>query len=102
MVGAYNREVSKRKAKNKRRKSKQIHQGYEWFNNLHQYSKNKTFCSCPYCSMKTRNKGHRRYKGGNYCRAIKYDYKDIKKQMSMDYDLMDTYGTIPSRRKTDW
>ena len=102
MVGAYNREVSKRKAKNKWCKSKQIHRGYEWFDNLHQYSKNKPYCSCPYCSMKTRNKGHRRYKAGNYCRAVNYDAKDAKKMMAMDFDLEEEFGIPTPNRKTDW
>jgi hypothetical protein len=102
MVGKYNRSISIRKAKNKRQKSKAVHRGYEWFNNLHQYSKNKFHCSCPYCSMKTRNKGHRRYKAGNYVRAINYKASDIKKMMVMDFNLGDTFGNPLPRRKTDW
>ncbi len=27
-----------------------------WYDNLHQYSKNKIHCSCPMCSAKTNNK----------------------------------------------
>lgn len=30
-----------------------------WYDNLHQYSKNKVFCSCPMCSAKTNNKGRK-------------------------------------------
>lgn len=26
----------------------------DWYDNLHQYSKNKIFCSCPLCRAKTR------------------------------------------------
>ena len=33
---------------------------YGMYDNLNQYSKNKNHCSCPMCSAKTRNKGHRR------------------------------------------
>lgn len=29
---------------------------WEWFNNLHQYSKNKIHCSCPICRAKTKKK----------------------------------------------
>ena len=40
---------------------------HDWYDNLHQYSKNKIHCSCPDCSPKTNNgdltKG--RYKGKN-------------------------------------
>lgn len=28
---------------------------WEYYDNLHQYSKNKIHCSCPYCSIKTKN-----------------------------------------------
>lgn len=31
----------------------------DWYDNLHQYSKNKIFCSCPLCACKTNN---RKYK----------------------------------------
>lgn len=30
---------------------------HPWYNNLHQYSKNKIHCSCPMCRRKSRNKG---------------------------------------------
>ena len=53
MIGAYNRDVSIRKALRKRRISREIY-GYSWANkeweyydNLHQFSKNKIHCSCP-------------------------------------------------------
>ena len=29
---------------------------HDWYDNLHQYSKNKIHCSCPLCSCKTRGK----------------------------------------------
>ena len=32
----------------------------DYYDNLHQYSKNKIFCSCSLCSEKTKNKGKRR------------------------------------------
>jgi hypothetical protein len=28
---------------------------YDWYDNLHQYSKNKIHCSCPMCAMKRRS-----------------------------------------------
>lgn len=55
------------------------------YKNLHQYSKNKIHCSCPMCSAKTRNKGHRR-KRKNYAPSINYSMMDLKKQQSMDAD----------------
>ena len=56
-----------------------------WYNNLHQYSKNKIHCSCPMCSAKTRNKGRRRK--NRFCApAINYSMMDLKRQQSMDAD----------------
>ena len=34
-----------------------------WYNNLHQYSKNKIHCSCPMCTQKTNNRGRHKYYG---------------------------------------
>lgn len=56
------------------------------YNNLHQYSKNKIHCSCPWCSPRTRNKGrHRNTK--NYAPSINYGMMDKKRQMAMDEDI---------------
>ena len=39
------------------RKRKIIRQyGFDYYDNLHQYSKNKIHCSCPLCRAKTRDK----------------------------------------------
>lgn len=32
------------------------HYGFSYYNNVHQYSKNKIHCSCPLCSAKTNGK----------------------------------------------
>lgn len=32
--------------------------GTSWYDNLHQYSKNKVHCSCPLCSAKTSKYGN--------------------------------------------
>ena len=61
------------------------------YKNLHQYSKNKIHCSCPMCSAKTRNKGHRR-KRKNYAPSINYSMMDLKKQQSMDADEKEEMG----------
>lgn len=85
----YNRDVSIRKAIRKRRISQVVYpRGYEYpfYNNLHQYSKNKVHCSCSYCSAKTRNKGHRRYKSGNYNASLNYKASDIRNIERMDVD----------------
>ena len=78
---AYNRDVSRRKALRKRRIAEEVyHMGKEhpYYDNLHQYSKNKIHCSCPMCSAKTRNKGKRRYKNGNYMRSLNYKMSETK------------------------
>ena len=54
-----------RKALRKRKIVKEVYYSFtnsEWYDNLHQYSKNKIHCSCPMCSTKTKNKGKRRAK----------------------------------------
>ena len=63
---------------------------YGMYDNLHQYSKNKIHCSCPMCSAKTRNKGHRR-KRKNYAPAINYTMMDLRRQMFMDESERDYY-----------
>ena len=35
----------------------------EYYDNLHQYSKNKIHCSCPMCTQKTNNRGRRKWYG---------------------------------------
>jgi len=92
---AYNRDVSRRKALRKRRITKQWY-GYndpefEYYKNLHQYSKGKIHCSCPMCSAKTRNKGKRRYLAGNYSPSINYKHSELKRQIAMDMSEQDYY-----------
>lgn len=80
---ARRRDLMWRKARHKQRLDHKISY-WPYYNNLHQYSKNKIHCSCPDCSPKTRNKGHRRYRAGNYSRAINYRMADLRKQLMMD------------------
>lgn len=56
---------------------------HPWYNNLHQYSKNKIHCSCPMCSPKTRNKGKRRKR---WAPSIDYTMMDKRQQMRMMID----------------
>lgn len=81
---AFNRDVSYRKAVRKRRIAREVYSWsnnpeWEYYDNLHQYSKNKIHCSCPNCSEKTRNKGHRRKNVGNYDRSINHKHSELKK-----------------------
>lgn len=103
---AYNRDVSRRKALRKRRITEEVYYGgkeHPYYNNLHQYSKNKIHCSCPMCSPKTRNKGRRDRK--NYMRSLNYKVSELKRQISMDDEELEYTGSIGhqgSKRKNDW
>lgn len=83
MISAYNRDVSRRKALRKRRIAREVCD-WEYYDNLHEYSKGKIHCDCCFCSAKTRNKGKRRHKHGNYSPNINYSYRDLKRKMAMD------------------
>lgn len=88
MVGGYNRDVSIRKAKRKRRIDRQVHWFCgSWYSNLHQYSKNKIHCSCGMCMSKTRNKNRR--VRSNYLPSINYKHSDKKKIDSMNSQIID-------------
>ena len=106
MMGEYNRDVSIRKALRKRRISRYDYyyrvEEKDYYDNLHQYSKNKIHCSCPACQTKTRNKGHRRYRKGGYHRAINYKRQDLIRMIEMDQDIEETLGTNSHRRVKEW
>lgn len=58
-----------------------------YYDNLHQYSKNKIHCSCGMCMAKTRNKKYsRRHIHGNYSPNINYKISDKRKIISMEED----------------
>ena len=82
---AYNRDVSRRKALRKKKISDNFWphaSNYPYYDNLHQYSKNKIHCSCPMCSQKTKNKGKRARK--NYNPTHNYKASDLRKKIAMD------------------
>lgn len=94
MVGGENRRRSFIKALRKRRIDRNVSypfyyrgtekpDNYGFYDNLHQYSKNKIHCSCPMCSAKTRNKGKSKHKGMS--RPINYKHSDIKKLQRLEY-----------------
>lgn len=85
---AYNRDVSRRKALRKQRIAASYYWGkiYPYYDNLHQYSKNKIHCSCGLCVAKTRNKKYkRRHIHGNYAPSINYKIRDKRILDSMDF-----------------
>ena len=107
MISARNRDLSRRKALRKRRIARDIYSyhgdTYEYYDNLHQYSKNKIHCSCSSCSGKTRNKGKRRYRSGNYDRGLHYSASDLRRVVSMDQDELETMGVrVGVKRKHTW
>ena len=79
---AHNRDVMRRKALRKRRICRDVYH-WEWYNNLHQYSKNKIHCSCPACQSRTKRR-NKRFDWG----PGRYNFKisELKRQVSMDYD----------------
>lgn len=108
MVSARNRDVSRRKALRKRRLAEAIYrswkhrneeEAWEYYDNLHQYSKNKIHCSCPYCNAKTRNKGARRQLSGNYQKALHYTASDMRKILGMDEDLREEGYYAPKHKR---
>ena len=104
MIGAYNRDVSIRKALRKRRIAREVYSWHYWdnpeweyYDNLHQFSKNKIHCSCPACQAKTRNKGRRRYRKGGYHRSLNYKACDLRKQLAMDEEELEYMGVKTKR-----
>ena len=104
MMGRENRRLSILKALRKRRIDHAVsypfyYRGCEktynigFYDNLHQYSKNKIHCSCAMCSAKTRNKGTSKHKGMSP--SINYKHSDAKKVLRMDYsEKDDIYGPV--------
>lgn len=101
---AFNRDVSYRKAIRKRRIARETYSwsspNWEYYDNLHQYSKNKVHCSCPDCSTKTRNKGKRGK--GNYNRSLNYKRSDLIQQISMDQQMEEYDGRSRHRSVKYW
>ena len=96
-----NKNVSKARRK---QKICQKHYGFEYYDNLNEYSKNKIHCSCPLCSAKTNtkiNKSRDPMTGGrNFCRLAvtngrhgrkSYKYSELKHIFGMQQELQD-YG----------
>lgn len=85
MISAKNRFNSWKKAVRKKKIDEAI-SNHPLYDNLHQYSKNSIHCDCPNCSPKTKNKGKRRYKHGNYAPSKNYKISDQRRLDQMDMD----------------
>lgn len=85
MTGGENRRRSILKALRKRRLDRdrysKLYEDHPYYDNLHQYSKNKIHCSCPMCAAKTRNKGSSKHKG--MTPSINYKISDVRKLQRM-------------------
>lgn len=93
---AFVREMAWRHAIRKRRIARQVYKTWYWgktdwdyYDHLHQFSKNKIHCSCPMCSAKTRNKGKRRQKARGYSPSLNYKISDLKKIQRLDFSEED-------------
>ena len=95
---AYNRDVSKRKALRKKRISDSWGWSSPYYDNLHQYSKNKIHCSCGMCSSKT-NQHHEHSAGvGFFCLYVYKDENGIEqKRWATDH-----WGTSHSGYRKNW
>ena len=88
----FNRKMAWLHARRKRRIAKIIYASWhdesdwEYYSNLHQFSKNKIHCSCPMSSAKTRNKGKSRKNCHGFSPAINYKPSDMRKIVAMDMD----------------
>lgn len=103
MNRAKRRKLNIIKALRKKKIAEHIY-GISYYDNLHQYSKNKVHCSCPMCSgmaktnSKHINKGGINLQGGNFRfgttnhrKGKNYSISDLKQIERMDVDMSDTY-----------
>ena len=58
--------------------------GWDYYDNLHQYSKNKIHCSCPLCRSKTNNKGSKFGPRENWSISDARRIEEMKEQMMED------------------
>lgn len=72
------------------RKKRIVHEVYRWdegyYDNLHQYSKNKIFCSCPLCRAKTSKLKMKKSYGPG---GKNWPIKDEKRIEEMDNQILD-------------
>ncbi len=79
----FHKAISKRKTDNNVRNI-----GCLWYNNLHQYSKNKIHCSCPMCAFNYKKHGQAVYKRESISHGDMMRLEDIKEQIR-DYNTFD-------------
>ena len=74
-----------KKAIRKRNITKQWRLKHDYYDNLHQYSKNKIHCSCPLCACKSKGKKAKRLTGPSEC----WSMKDKKRIEEMEDQILD-------------
>lgn len=79
---AEKRHLDYKKAIKKRKIVLEVYRENDWYNNLHQYSKNKVFCSCPLCAVKTNNRGKR---GAFWASSENWKISDRRKLDELEY-----------------
>ena len=88
MTGGKNRRISILKALRKRRIDQDIYsylnRDHGYYDNLHQYSKNKIHCSCPLCASKTSGKTYSRFK--RIVPGADYKISDVRKIQKLEYE----------------
>lgn len=90
----FNRKMAWRHAHRKRRIARQVYYSWhdsdwDYYDNLHQFSKNKIHCSCSMCSAKTRNKGKRSQNAHGYSPRINYKISDLRKIQRLEFSEED-------------
>lgn len=85
MTGGENRRRSILKALRKKRIAKAVYSysEHDYYDNVHQYSKNKIHCSCPMCAQKTNGKCIDRFK--RLIPGVSYKISDVKKIQRLEY-----------------
>lgn len=81
-----------KKAIRKRRIVREVYRwDTDWYDNLHQFSKNKIHCSCGMCSRyrKTNNRGRKRRISGNYALSKNWSIQDEKRIEEMQNQMLD-------------
>ncbi len=81
-----------KKAIRKRRIVREVYRwDTDWYDNLHQFSKNKIHCSCGMCSRyrKTNNRGRKRKINGNYALSKNWSIQDEKRIEEMQNQMLD-------------
>lgn len=85
-TGAERRHNDISKARRKRNICREVYRS-DWYDNLHQYSKNKIHCSCSICATKTNGRKLKKGFQPRYNPSI----RDLKQIERLNYSLKEGY-----------